>query len=74
MGAQCRAARDEVADQVGLTEARRDLDGAGKRDDLRLDAVLLEVVAENSWIGRRDTLSLKRLRPAERDSDRQSER
>ena len=36
VGEQRRAGRDEVADQVGAAEARRDLDGARQRDDLGL--------------------------------------
>jgi hypothetical protein len=34
---QRRAGRDQVADQVGAPQARRDLDRARQRDDLGLD-------------------------------------
>ena len=65
---------NEVADQVGLAEARRDLDCAGKRDDLRAHAVACEIGLEYPGIRRRDPLAVERLRTVERDSIRHAER
>ncbi len=67
-------ARHEVADQVGLAEARRDLDRTRERDDLRVDAVALQIVGEDARVGRRDPLALQLLRAFERHAGRQTER
>ena len=68
------AARDEVADEIRLAEARRNFDRTGKRDDLRLDAVALQVVREDARIRRRDALALQHLWAFVRHARRQAER
>ena len=42
IGCQRRAGRDQVADQVGTAEARRDLDGARQRDDFGFQRILAQ--------------------------------
>jgi hypothetical protein len=46
--------RHQVADQVRATEARRDLDGARQRHDVRRDGVLAEEAPEHVRVGGRD--------------------
>ena len=46
--------RDEVDDRLGETEARRDLDGAGDRDDVDRDALVGEEASCGVRVGGRD--------------------
>jgi hypothetical protein len=52
---------NQVADQVGSTQSRRDLDGARQSDDLCLDRFSRRKRVEHVRVGRRDALAFDAL-------------
>src|SRR3981081_2538750 len=71
---QCGSGRDQVADQVGAPQARRDLDGPGERDDVCGNVTLAQVFLQKIGIGGCDALAANRARSFECDTLRNSER
>ena len=57
VGLQRRARGDEVADQIGAAEPRRDLHRAGQRDDVGRDVAFAQVALERERVGGRDALA-----------------